>query len=1201
MNKPPQHTYQQPDPSDVRQDSETPQLRLIRKLRSIRRYMRIVLVLEGWARLIVTTIGCLLVAGLLDWFVRFPAMVRACFLLTGASVAGIYTYRRIWKPLCTPIPLEQLVVALERLPGTTRDVWATAISHVSDRAGVSREMWSRIVEETDCAAQMTVPARMVRFRSAAVALLAAITSCGLVFLIGWWVPWAVLIGADRFARPMSGAQWPRKHVIEPITRDAVVAFGETFTVEMRLLKGDSPAVRGFVMWQAGSQPAETSLLRRDADGVYRLSLENLRQPVRYSFRAGDDDTSLAPFLLRVVNRPEVEWARLRIQPPSYAAHLPIVEDSLEDHDAEAMAGSDIQIEVLPSKLISGIGVSRAEIVFEDGACITMQRSIDTARTLHAEFPTRQGGAFRVRLVDSQGLESRSTPTYRLRVRPDTAPVVMVTEPEAIVEATPEARIEMRIIAHDDVGLAYVGLRYGRTGNELDHEASLLSEANPTEPPLRVELTHRWELASMNPSVGEVFEYFAEARDRMPPGDESREPSRSAIGRVLIISPARYAERLQSDLMSVREQIRTMILALLESRDQTVALEAGPARQTALTDAQRSEAEQLASGLHRLREVSEAHIKALGDLVRRADQNRLGAATASAQAERLSRRLSQTAPHALNEAASSLERSARSELSQEQQRELHAAGEKQTELIESLQSLVREMEQWNEYEDFVRRLREGLDRQEALERETMLLARRIGDHASESEPPSLASRAGGTRQADRVAMPAHELTSSREFARTTASQMQLRGEMAEVMSAMQDWSSAQGEKDRATSDALRDALNVGYRLMLLEKMDEAAGALQSAQHSGAAQAQRDAAAALRAMISALGDRPHRQLAELSRDLDDVRGRLLRLIRSQETLIDRTESASDAADRELQQEELADRQTNLGNTARRIAKMLQQDDEDARFAREQIQLSAEEMATASRWLDQSAMADALTRQRTARDLLNEALAALQDFQDRVDEERGQRSLDAIVEALRILHGKQQVVRTETAEVDARLMSAEELSRADQLRLTRLAKSQRELLEPAAQVREQLGESLVYVYLMDRVIAAIERSAERLSAHVADEALIEQDHILRDLLRLIESARERSDDKQPKFVQEGSGGGTGTAGQPTASKPVPTLAELKILKLLQSDISDDTAAADSRIPEAEHRSELDQQVIESLGKRQREVRELANRMVQSAAKDR
>lgn len=1146
---------------------------VLRALRGVRRRLRWLLVCEAVGRLtVVLLLICASIAAV-DWLVRFPWFVRTGFLVLGASLAGLWVFRHIWRPLTSPIPLKQLVLAMEGLPPATRDLVAGALGYAEQGGEGSSQIWKRIISEADHAALQLRSSAILQGRRAAVAAGAGLAAILIVLAIARLTPWVVLTGVDRIVRPIADTEWPRSQQIEPLTRNGVVAWGETFTAQMRLARGDDPDMRCHVEWRTGSGATETAMMRRDADGVYRMTLENLREPVRYSFKAGDDSTGDRPFLLRVVKRPEVEFASISFTPPAYAAHRPELEDSLEDREAEALAGSSAILRVRPSKRITGEGHSQAEVVFDAGRSVPLVPAA-TGNMLEARFVAVDSGSFRIRLVDALGLEARGGPAYRLQIRPDAPPSVNLLHPESVSEATAAGTVDLSVLAEDDVGLRAVRLVGGKSGQSLEtiHEL-LVDEVRPEdEPPLRAALEHEWRLESLRLSPGDTVEYFIEAEDGFALDGSARSPVRTAICRVHIISETRLAERLRMELLVIRDQVRGLVQSVRQARDRTGALDAGPAAQIALSADQQAEASALAGELSRLAEKSAASGRALHDLKRFAERNGAGKSSTAQQSERMARRMTSTAVRAIRQASEQLHRAGSASSSADQHDSLLASNHAQADAVEMLDAMLREMDQWDEFEDIVRRLRESLDRQEALERDVSQLARQTrGSAMSDSQ------------------------VSQRELTQAGVAQGQLRAEVSQLMDSMQSWAGERRESEAVAAASIRDAAQAGKRQGVLERMDHAAGAIQTNQLSAALTAQRDAASALRVMLAALDERPERQLAELSRDLKDVTSRLRRLIESQEGLIDRNRRVRDSADAIEQLEMLSDRQASLLTTARATAGLIKTDDEEGRAARESVERAILAMGEASDLLSNADGVPAEERQNVALESLTEALAMLEELEQRVDQEMGERSLDAIVDALKEVRVKQQALRTETSEIQIRMKGGDGPNRADGLRLNRLARIQRELIELLAPIRDQVAASVVYVYLLDGIEQRMETAAARLTSRDSEGALSEQDLIIRDLGRLIDSAREERDKRDPRFVQDQNGGGEGGAGQPTANKPVPTLAELKVLRSMQVEVAEQTKSLAAQVPDALTRSEANLRRIQEVGGRQAIIRTLAAKMLE------
>ena len=193
-------------------------------------------------------------------------------------------------------------------------------------------------------------------------------------------------------------------------------------------------------------------------------------------------------------------------------------------------------------------------------------------------------------------------------------------------------------------------------------------------------------------------------------------------------------------------------------------------------------------------------------------------------------------------------------------------------------------------------------------------------------------------------------------------------------------------------------------------------------------------------------------------------------------------------------------------------------------------------------------------------------------------------------------QATLKIETGVITGHRQEQGRISRADGLKLNRMAKRQRALLEPLEAVKALMLRSVVYQHVCGRLGKAMGSAADRLRAHDCPEAIIQQEAVLRDLDRLIQAIEDRPAKRGKRFV--GAGGGEGGPGSATISKPVPTLAELKVLRMLQEEIGTRTRRLDRTLPDPLLRSEAQLARVEHLGTEQRQVHSLAIKMIQAAA---
>jgi hypothetical protein len=402
---------------------------------------------------------------------------------------------------------------------------------------------------------------------------------------------------------------------------------------------------------------------------------------------------------------------------------------------------------------------------------------------------------------------------------------------------------------------------------------------------------------------------------------------------------------------------------------------------------------------------------------------------------------------------------------------------------------------------------------------------------------------------------------------------------------------------ATRQSIEAAVQLARERTLIVHMEQASEALRELRQADVSEHQGAAVSCLRAMIVALNERPQRELAELSRMLQDLVGRLARIVEAHEALMERTREGQAHPPSVEIVVSLADRQLSLAKTTIALYGELTLDEPLARRAAEELASADQLMRKAEGLLRKRALVDAMPAQIEAHAGLKEALALLQRLDESAQQRLADHSLDVLLNGLRELKGRQLAIRGETGQVGKKMHGKSRVSKADGLAFNQLAAQQKELIPLLEELRKKMDMSIVYAHVCRRIGVHMTEAAAGLTHRDAVTALIKQDEVLRQLSRLIESAEIKPPSKNREFVENQSGGGSG-ASSPTISKPIPTLAELKILRALQGDLSDQTVEVNRRLPEPIMRTEGQLKEVESLGVAQRELRELAVKMLEKAA---
>lgn len=1155
---------------------------LIQTLVAIRRRLRIWLVVDGASRLILSGAAAFAVLVFLDWWVHFPWFVRLAALGAGAIGALIWTLRRIVRPALASVSLDHLALRLGRLSPVDRDRLAAAVAYLREGGGAgSPELWERVIAKTlDFAGTLPLtvglnPKRANRMLlctvSVAAFLSAAYAAAPSLMNIGW----------RRLSSPLSAASWPKTVSVEPLTGDALVAFGEDFTVKMRVRAGDSPRLRGTVVSTRPGAAPEANLMRRDAAGVYHYTFQRIRLPMLYWFVAGDDNAGDSRFSIRVARRPAVASARIVLASPDYAPDHPDRVVPLADRPVTTVFRSYARLEVRPVRPFQMPEASGSPqlLVFDDGRRIVLREHEPGGGDLTARFLVERPGTFEIRLTDANGLRSRTSRRYRLLVREDEPPTVSIIEPAETLDLTPRAVLHIGVEAADDLGVASLRLLAGLNGDAPVETAAF--SADDLEEAFAVSRTDvrirsAWRLSDLPrpPAPGDVLEFVAEVTDNFLLDGRRHPPVRSPLKRARIVSVSELAELLHQAVFETRGTLRDLLLDLRAARDRAADLDLGPAADRPLGDRERQALETLDRELRRVTMEARDLADRLGEVANRADVNRASRLDVALQAARFADQLMRLGKEALPSASASLSQAADAADAQEQHTALQGSIHQQDLSTATLSAMLEGLERWNAFTDIARLLRELLDRQETAIRDVVRLI------------PTMGGLAVDQLDVDQTA----------ELLRARVWQEQIGQDMDSAMHHAETLAASLVATDHAAAVALRQAVEVSNRLSVSEMMSKAAEEIGRNRLSRARRRQERAAAGLRAALSALEEKPDRQLAELSRQLEDVLGRLRKLIQVQQDLILR---ATAYATSEVSSERfgrLIDRQTSLAALAVDLMGRVKASSLEGISAKAELGAAAAHMRTAGERFEAGALPHGLTAQRAALASLEEAMKQLRILQERTDQWIAERSLADIVERLVELRTLQSEIRGETVALQKRRPTSTRMTRLDGLKLNALARRQDALGEPIDAVMQKMSGSVVYRHVCEEMKAEANQATQRLRAHDCSSAVDHQKRVLVDLNRLIEAVEDRPVKPRGRYADvEGGGGG---AAAPKIGKPVPPLAELKVLRMLQVELGEKTRALAESLPDPLLQTEDQLRQAEALGEKQRAIHHLAVRMVTQAA---
>ena len=277
--------------------------------------------------------------------------------------------------------------------------------------------------------------------------------------------------------------------------------------------------------------------------------ENVARPFSYWIEGGDD-RSLPWIAVQVVEPPTLKSLAVDLFPPSYTGWPP----TSEEGNLRALVGTRLGMRGEAAKPLES-----AMLVLEDGrkwpATLTAD-GLHFALPSQLELPSQsellvtKSTAYWFHLTDREGLSGGEESRWEIRAVPDTPPSVTIEQPAADLYVTPRAAVPLSVVAKDDLAVRQIALGFSRSDRPKadDMRFSLyegpehverqtgggLAESDSGQ---RRVANHRWEIEPLAIPPGNQVTFYATATDYR--GQSGKSESR----RLLVITPEELQERM----------------------------------------------------------------------------------------------------------------------------------------------------------------------------------------------------------------------------------------------------------------------------------------------------------------------------------------------------------------------------------------------------------------------------------------------------------------------------------------------------------------------------------------------------------------------------------------------------------------------------------------------------------------------------------
>jgi hypothetical protein len=622
---------------------------LLDRLESIRRRHSRLVWLRGASVTLSLFLGMAILFGGLDWWVHVDdAGLRGLLGTCVLALAGWSAWRWWWRPACAPPGPLDVALRLERRCPGLRDRLASGVEFATTEyasgqgsPALQKMLAEGLEREIDAVpwddALDTSPVQ----RWAMVAVATCLVAAGCLF-VNQGASW---LAVRRLFAPFGAPAWPRAVNLRVMTerwteleRDPVetprVPLGDEFRVYFENRTGRLPD-RVFVESESGGKivrdPLRVMTVRDETGTAREVAVATLAisgPVVRFRGLAGDD-TEMPFFEVRGIPAPRVESLAIRIFPPTYLSLAP--RDLPEGlGDIEAWVGSRVEVRGRSNRPLQGADARLRE------------------STRHAATVDPDGKGFRVDftvtepgvstwwldLVDVEGLRSNQPPKFELRAVPDMAPEVTLEQPASDAQVTATAKLAVRSMVKDDLGVGRIDLVATITGAAARTERVPLwrrekieptppaneetqpEETQPGESPgvmvrnggQTVPVVRELDLGEWRLAEGDTISLYVEAGDIADPEHVGRSSSRL----LKVVSGGEKVLELAAKQAEILEELDRARALEQTTRDQTrelatQALEAGGLRADdveslkRLEHAQRQVTERLSKGTGSIRE------------------------------------------------------------------------------------------------------------------------------------------------------------------------------------------------------------------------------------------------------------------------------------------------------------------------------------------------------------------------------------------------------------------------------------------------------------------------------------------------------------------------------------------------------------------------------------------------------------------------
>ena len=372
----------------------------------------------------------------------------------------------------------------------------------------------------------------------------------LIFLIA--APSTFFGASQRLLSPRTAFERPAPFQLQVMPGDTDLVRGDSLQVVVRASGQEIPQTLALTTRHEGEDVVDRVEVRADSNGVFRHTLVNVRQSMRYRVQAPPVQSRW--YAATVEARPLVRSLQVSLSPPAYT-NLPDRRLDPNVGDVTGLPGTRVELQVN----LGGPPVDQAVVAFDDGSQDALGVAAGAAT---GQFTLRREGTYRIRLRSANGVANRDPIQYAMQLRADAQPSVVFLTPAPVADLPESLEQPLRLRISDDFGFARLRLYYRvaeRRYGAADSTYSAFDLPIEDARQLDQQIDYRWALqqqSGLNLAPGDVVQYYARVWDNDAVADYKS--ARTQTQRLRLPSLAEKYEALDEEQDSAEQQMEEMM-------------------------------------------------------------------------------------------------------------------------------------------------------------------------------------------------------------------------------------------------------------------------------------------------------------------------------------------------------------------------------------------------------------------------------------------------------------------------------------------------------------------------------------------------------------------------------------------------------------------------------------------------------------------